>query len=56
MIPLSACAQSDAKEEENKGPLISETFAVMELRNIGPALMSGRIAGIAIVPDDPATC
>lgn len=31
------------------------TLKGLSLRNIGPALMSGRIAHIEIVPDDPAT-
>lgn len=30
-------------------------YDAFELRNIGPAFMSGRIADIIIVPDDPAT-
>ncbi|MGY6550297.1 MAG: VPS10 domain-containing protein [Erythrobacter sp.] len=38
-----------------QGALHSATFEAFELRNIGPAFMSGRIADIAIVPDDPAT-
>ncbi|NNL88454.1 MAG: glycosyl hydrolase, partial [Marinicaulis sp.] len=33
----------------------SETFKGLELRNIGPALMSGRIADIDIDQNDPAT-
>jgi photosystem II stability/assembly factor-like uncharacterized protein len=56
LVPLSACAQdSNEENESDKGPLSSETFEGLELRNIGPALMSGRIADIAIVQDDPAT-
>ena len=31
----------------------AQTFRGMEMRNIGPALMSGRIADIAIHPDNP---
>ena len=55
LLPFaSACSQSNAEEEE-EGPLSSATFEGMELRNIGPALMAGRIADIAIVADDPAT-
>ncbi|MEM9619021.1 MAG: glycosyl hydrolase [Pseudomonadota bacterium] len=58
-LPISACAQeaenAAANEEEDKGPLSSGTFKGLELRNIGPALMSGRIADIAIVPDNPST-
>ncbi|NOX94155.1 MAG: glycosyl hydrolase [Alphaproteobacteria bacterium] len=55
-VPLSACAQEGNKDTEgDKGPLSSDTFKGLELRNIGPALMSGRIADIVIVQDDPAT-
>ena len=35
--------------------LPSEVMSGMKWRSIGPALMSGRIADIEIVPDDPAT-
>ena len=52
-ILLPACAQSDADEEQ--GRLSSATFEAFSLRNIGPAFMSGRIADIVVVPDDPAT-
>ena len=38
-----------------KAPYPARPFKGMALRNIGPALMSGRIADIQIVPDDPAT-
>ena len=56
LLPLSACAQNaTADEDKNKDPMSSPTFKGLELRNIGPALMSGRIADIQIVPDDPAT-
>ena len=48
-----ACAQSI--EDEDIGPLSSSNFEAFGLRNIGPAFMSGRIADIIIVPDDPAT-
>ncbi|MEP0190397.1 MAG: glycosyl hydrolase [Erythrobacter sp.] len=51
-----AIAQSDdAEETEEQEPLSSKTFDAFNLRNIGPAFMSGRIADIAIVQDDPAT-
>ncbi len=53
MAPLCACAQAD--DDQTDDPMSSKTFEGMELRNIGPALMSGRIADIAIVQDDPAT-
>ena len=48
-------AQSGEADSEDKGPLSSGTFNAFKLRNIGPAFMSGRIADIAIVQDDPAT-
>lgn len=44
-----------AQEGEDKPALSSGTFNAFKLRGIGPAFMSGRIADIAIVPDDPAT-
>ena len=44
-----ALAESEAAEE---GLLTAERFAGLELRSIGPALMAGRIADIAIHPDD----
>ena len=37
-------------EEEDAAKLSSGTFGGMELRELGPALMSGRIADIAIHP------
>ncbi len=51
MASLSACAQA----QDEQGPMSADTFKGFELRNIGPAFMAGRIADIAIVPDDPAT-
>ena len=41
--------------EEDEGSFSSSTFAGMELRSIGPAFMSGRVADVAIHPDDPNT-
>jgi photosystem II stability/assembly factor-like uncharacterized protein len=41
-----------AEDDADAGPLSSETFEGLKLRNIGPALMSGRIADIAIHPED----
>ncbi|WDI31319.1 hypothetical protein PUV54_15325 [Hyphococcus flavus] len=55
-LPLTACAQdANSQETEDKGPMVSSTFNGMALRNIGPAFMSGRIADIAIVEDNPST-
>ena len=50
---IAVLAQSSV--EDDKAPLSSSTFDAFKLRNIGPAFMSGRIADIVIVPDDPAT-
>lgn len=44
---VSTYAQTSVK---NKSPLNKSTFTGMKFRNIGPALMSGRIADIAIDP------
>ncbi|MCB0639088.1 MAG: glycosyl hydrolase, partial [Lewinella sp.] len=41
-----------AQEARNATPWQAETFAGLEWRNIGPAFMSGRIADIAINPQD----
>jgi photosystem II stability/assembly factor-like uncharacterized protein len=41
-----------AEEEEPETLMKAGTFKGLELRGIGPALMSGRIADIAIHPDD----
>ncbi len=57
LAPL-AHAQTSASDEAaaaDAPPLSSATFKAFKLRNIGPAFMSGRIADIAIVPDEPAT-
>ncbi|MEM6584132.1 MAG: glycosyl hydrolase [Pseudomonadota bacterium] len=56
-MPLgnAAIAQDDKDTEKDAPALSSGTFNAFELRNIGPAFMSGRIADIAIVQDDPAT-
>ena len=42
-------------EEENDSPMKSSTFSGLEMRSIGPALMSGRIADIVLHPEDPST-
>jgi len=54
-LGTAAIAQPDSDEAEDQPPLSSKTFDAFSLRNIGPAFMSGRIADIAIVQDDPAT-
>lgn len=52
LAPLLALAQDD----EVAAPGFNETtFSGLQLRGIGPALMAGRIADIAIDQDDPST-
>lgn len=42
--------------DEDSAPGFNEsTFSGLEMRSIGPAMMSGRIADIAINPEDPST-
>ena len=50
---IAVFAHSSATDDNT--PVSSSTFEAFKLRNIGPAFMSGRIADIVIVPDDPAT-
>ena len=50
----SARADEEAEKSE-KTKLSAETFSGISLRNIGPALMSGRIADAAIDPAQPNT-
>ncbi len=57
-LPCAALAKKKAEtaaEEENGSRLVAETFGGLELRSIGPALMSGRIADIAVDPRDQST-
>ena len=57
LTPVSAVAQpagENAGGEEDAGPMSAATFAGLKLRSIGPALMSGRIADIAIHPEFPS--
>jgi len=51
----AAIAQDEDDKKTDESALSASTFSAFQLRNIGPAFMSGRIADIAIVPDDPAT-
>jgi photosystem II stability/assembly factor-like uncharacterized protein len=58
VVPGTSWAAKKAKEKEKEAQddskMVSATFAGLELRSIGPALMSGRIADIAIQPNDPS--
>jgi photosystem II stability/assembly factor-like uncharacterized protein len=57
VLPLTATAKktSEAEEPEDDSKMQAATFAGLELRGIGPAMMSGRIADIVVHPDDEAT-
>lgn len=52
---LAVTAPALADSHEGEGGVPSDVLSGMSWRSIGPALMSGRIADIEIVPDDPAT-
>src|SRR5262249_39828955 len=41
--------------KEAKEPLSAKTFAGLELRGIGPAFISGRVADLAVDPRHPST-
>ena len=55
LFSFGLLTNSNAQEEEDKGLLSSSTFSGLEFRNIGPAFMSGRIADVAIHPEDNNT-
>ena len=53
--PASAVQPTTDKSSDNeKGVMSAETFAGLELRNIGPALASGRVGDFAVDPDNRA--
>lgn len=52
---LLAFGISTLSAEKSKNAMDADTFAGMKLRGIGPALMSGRIADIAIDPVNQST-
>ena len=55
-LPTVALAKQDKTPEEAPASrLTADTFRGLALRNIGPALMSGRIADLAIHPEDQST-
>jgi len=54
LLPLAVFA-ADAPDEEVEPGLNAATLEGLELRNIGPAFMSGRIADIVLHPEDPST-
>lgn len=52
---MAAKKKTEKEEKKEEGPMSSKTFAGLKFRNIGPAFMSGRIADIAIHPEDNNT-
>ncbi|MEM6792571.1 MAG: glycosyl hydrolase [Acidobacteriota bacterium] len=50
-----AASQAEKSEEDSESKMNAATFSGLELRSIGPALMSGRISDIAIDPRDQST-
>jgi photosystem II stability/assembly factor-like uncharacterized protein len=53
-LSIACCLCAVATTEEAETGMSAAGFEGFELRSIGPALMSGRIADIAIHPDDPS--
>ena len=50
-----AAESTDSSDERATTPMSAETFRGLGLRSIGPALMSGRIADLAVHPEDQST-
>jgi photosystem II stability/assembly factor-like uncharacterized protein len=58
LLALTLCFSTIAQNRNGKtngSAMAAQTFAGMTWRNIGPALMSGRIADIVFHPEDPNT-
>jgi photosystem II stability/assembly factor-like uncharacterized protein len=54
LVVTPAMAKKNAVEEtekEDDSPMSAKTFAGLELRNIGPAINSGRVSDFAVDPD-----
>lgn len=52
-ISLFASAEKKEKTEEKKDIYKSSTYSGLKWRNVGPALTSGRIADLAVNPNNP---
>jgi photosystem II stability/assembly factor-like uncharacterized protein len=52
---FAAPAKSDKKDDKKKDPLSAGTFTGLALRNIGPAVTSGRVIDLAVDPRQPKT-
>ncbi|MBO6513265.1 MAG: hypothetical protein JJ974_04795 [Phycisphaerales bacterium] len=48
-------SDSNTTTDSDSGPMHSSTFQGLQMRSIGPALMSGRISDLAVHPDDQST-
>jgi len=55
VVSLCTIGIGSAGAAESEEGLTSATLSGLELRNIGPALMSGRISDVTKDPNDPAT-
>jgi photosystem II stability/assembly factor-like uncharacterized protein len=55
MLMLMLYDPAAGQEDDKKSPLDASTFSGLELRGIGPAFKSGRIADIAMHPGDNST-
>ncbi|MFV2074299.1 MAG: glycosyl hydrolase, partial [Thermoanaerobaculales bacterium] len=51
--PAFAKKTGDKTEPEDASLMSAKTFAGLELRNIGPAINSGRVVDFAVVPEKP---
>jgi photosystem II stability/assembly factor-like uncharacterized protein len=52
VITFTGIAPAQQEAKEDSALMSAETFAGLELRGLGPAFMSGRIADIAVHPED----
>jgi photosystem II stability/assembly factor-like uncharacterized protein len=53
LVATPALAKKEAAEEPEKDetPMSAKTFSGLEMRNIGPAINSGRVSDFAVQPD-----
>ncbi len=54
-VPEKGTPDKGAKPEEKKGGMTAGTFSGLEFRNIGPAVVGGRIVDLAVDPRTPST-
>lgn len=48
-------ADAGKADDKPKAPFSAETFSGIKLRSLGPAVTSGRVGDIAVVPSRPST-